>query len=827
MSRDRAWLVGLVLAGVLAGRADAQGFGADSAPLGAQAATGPGVVYLHGGGAIQGQILADNGPNGVRIRSQKSGATFVVPAVQIDSVIRGPRAVANGPEPTTLTPPPAAPPTSPAADVPATGAAMVLTLKAVRPGSPATPAPKPAPSTPPSAPPVIAPASSPVAAQAPPPVTPAASPPVVTPAPKPVVSAPAPALATTQPAVPPTPKPTPAPVVSVAAPAAVASSVAMAPPPVTASTTAPIQAPPAAPKPGPAAPTTAVPVVVTAPATPASTSVKEGLAPPPATISIPDSGPTRQVISVADSTPAPPDTAAVMSTISFISGTEIYIAAGRQDGLVEGSEVAVIRGDTIVATLRVKFLASHKSNCELIQGTPELVLGDKVRFHRFIPTQQLAIGGPVATPHARRLSGQGLHGRIGSRYLRATTNTISAGQPAGSNGFNQPSVDARLYGLAIGGTPLGLAVDLRARQTTTSSAGGTTVDGHTRAYQAVVFWNAPDAKFRMAAGRQYLTYINSIGLFDGGLVEVNGRHTSVGGFAGWEPDAASLNFTTTVHDYGLYATMHNAPGGMTATAFTIGAVGSYEGSLERREWGLAQANISNRYLSLYVLQEVDYYRPWKLQGPNAESSAFSFTSQFANVSARPKPWLSINATYDKRRNVRLIRDFTNPETVFDDAYREGYGGGVQYSGRMFYLGGDWRRSTGATVLGATSYTTTFGANRVAALDLGFSIRATWYQNQNDSSAVNPGAVQTSGHLYSAHVSLDPATLIHLDLNAGIRGEDNPVFAEFQKSTWYGVDVDVAMARQWYFSFSGLRQQDPANPGTSTLTQLYGGLTYRF
>ena len=152
---------------------------------------------------------------------------------------------------------------------------------------------------------------------------------------------------------------------------------------------------------------------------------------------------------------------------------------------------------------------------------------------------------------------------------------------------------------------------------------------------------------------------------------------------------------------------------MTASSVTLGAVGSYEGSTERREWGIAQASVNNRYLSLYVLQEVDYYRPWKLEGPNAESSALSFTSQFANVSFRPKAWLSINGTYDKRRSVRLIRDFINPETIFDDAYREGYGAGVQYTGRMFYLGGDWRRSTGATVLGANSFTTTVGANRVA------------------------------------------------------------------------------------------------------------------
>ena len=772
------WLFAvLLLAVVWAGQARAQQFAPDSAPLGAQAATGPAVVYLHEGGSIRGTLLADNGPNGVRIRSQKSGSTFLVPAAQIDSVVRGPFAGAAGPEPTSIPVPARVPTSVPATSsspaAPVTGAAMVLTLKAVTPAAVASTAPKPVASAPPPPPP------------------------------------------------PPASKPTPAArSISLAAPPAAAAPVVMPPLPITppAQTSAP------APKPTTPTPTDSVSEPVTAP----PATLTAGLDPaPPATISIPNSSPAPQVSLVVDTTPAAPDTAAVISSISFISGTEIYIAAGRQDGLAEGSVVEVVRGDSVVATLRVKFLASHKANTELIKGTSELALADTVRFHRFVATQQVAIGAPIAAPRPRRLSGQGLHGRIGSRYLHATTNTVAAGQPGGSNGFSQPSLDARLYGLAIGGTPLGVAVDLRARQTTSSSAGGTTVDGHTRAYQAVVFWNAPDAKFRMAAGRQYLTYISSIGLFDGGLVEVNGRHLSVGGFAGWEPDAATLQFSGAVHDYGAYLTMHNAPGGLTSTAFTLGAVGSYQGSTERRQWGIAQANVSNRYLSLYLLQEVDYYPSWKLEGPNAEPNAVSFTSQFANASVRPKPWLSFNATYDKRRNVRVIRDFTNPETNFDDAYREGYGGGVQYSGRQFYLGGDWRRSTGATVLDANSYTASLGANRVAPLSLGFSLPATWYQNQNDSSAVNPNSIQTNGHLYSGHVSFDPVTRLHVDLNAGMRQEDNPSFTTLQKSTWYGVDVDLALARQWYFSFSGLRQQDPANPGTSSLTQVYSGLTWRF
>ncbi len=757
-------LVLLACLGVRAGHA--QGLPGDpSVSVGAPGANA--LIYLKEGAVIRGQVLADNGPNGIRVRSQKSGATFLVPRKDIDSVVAEP----GYQLPVTLTTDTtrAIPPTSAAQGAVVSGAAVALTLKAVPSGNPGTQASKPAATAP------RPPAPAPETAAPPPNASPANTSPTV---------ATAPAAASIA-----TPVPQAAPPV-VIAPASTAprETISMG---TVSKPSMPPSADTAVPSPKPAAP------------------VMEGLAPP-----------------VQDSA-APPDTAAIYSTISFISGAEIYINAGRLEGLVEGAEVSVLHGDTVVATLRVKFLASHRSNTELVKGTADLALGDRVRFHRQATVQQIAVGAPTAAPRVRRLSGQGLHGRIGTRYLRATTNTAVAGQQAGSNGFNQPSLDARLYGLAVGGTPLGVAVDVRARQTTTSSAGTSSVDGHTRVYQAVLMWNAPEAHFRVAAGRQYLNAISSIGLFDGALVEVNGQKLSAGGFVGWEPDPSTLDFSSGVHDYGAYVTLHNRPGGMTASAVTLGAVGSYEGSTERREWGIAQASVNNRYLSLYVLQEVDYYRPWKLEGPNAEASALSFTSQFANVSFRPKAWLSINGTYDKRRSVRLIRDFINPETNFDDAYREGYGAGVQYTGRMFYLGGDWRRSTGATVLGANSFTTTVGANRVAPLSLGFSVRATWYQNENDSTGLNPAAARTNGQLYSGHVSFDPVMMIHVDLNAGLRQEDNPTIAALQRSTWYGVDLDVALARQWYFSFSGLRQKDPANPGTSTLTQIYGGLTWRF
>jgi hypothetical protein len=412
------------------------------------------------------------------------------------------------------------------------------------------------------------------------------------------------------------------------------------------------------------------------------------------------------------------------------------------------------------------------------------------------------------------------------RYLRATSTTAGDSTvPASGTGFSQPSFDLRMNGLSIGGTSMGLALDLRTRRTVTSSTGQpNSVDGRTRVYQAAVFWGSPGAGFRTVAGRQYLTAVTSVSMFDGGLIEVNGPRVTVGAFGGLEPDAATLGFSNDIQDYGGYVQFHNHPGTLTAWTLTTGAVGSLQASHANREFGFLQANISNSHFAFYGLQEVDYYPWWKI---TLGEKQFSFTSQYLNALIRPSPWLSFNGSYDNRRSVRLYRDTQNPETAFDDAYRQGYGGGVQLSGHKGYVGGDWRRSTGGTAGSADSYTGTLGLDRITSLNLGLSVRATWYQNQNDSTFNNPGARRTTGQLYSGRLGFDPVALLHIDVNGGIRREDNPNTTALQKSQWFGVDVDASVARSWFVSFSGLRQQDPANPGTSTTTQLYGSVSWRF
>jgi hypothetical protein len=491
-----------------------------------------------------------------------------------------------------------------------------------------------------------------------------------------------------------------------------------------------------------------------------------------------------------------------------VTGTTVYVAAGRADGLVEGQELRIIRQGGALITLKVAFLSSRQASCEIVSGPTDVAIGETVSF---TPQATDAAAGAVSEPRRRarhRFSGPGLHGRVGARYLVAREEGIGTG-------FSQPSFDLRLEGTGLGGTPIGLSADLRTRRTTsTSGDGSSSVDGRTRVYQAAVLWNQPGSRFRLALGRQYLTAVTSVTLFDGALMELNGSHLAFGAFGGVEPEPTNLGFSGEVQDYGGYFQLHNRPGSAGVWSFSLGAVGSYSNAVTNREFGFAQASVSTSVISLYALQELDYYRPWKVdQGEDPLSP----TSTYVSGSLRPARWVALTGGYDNRRSVRLFRDAVDPSTQFDDAYRQGITGGLALIGRRVRVSGDWRRSDGGGNGTATAWTGTAGLDRFTPLHLSLTGRSTWYSTPS-----------LDGRLYSGRLGVDPLSAMHLELNAGLRNEDTaptaltPVTTS-RRITWYGADLDLSLARGWFLSLSGTRENDP--DGTST--QFYGSMTWRF
>lgn len=490
--------------------------------------------------------------------------------------------------------------------------------------------------------------------------------------------------------------------------------------------------------------------------------------------------------------------------VTYISGDSYYIGAGREDGLVEGSEMSVYHADTAVARLKVQYVSSHQSVCLLVDAGSGIRVGDQVRFTA-VATAEAAPAPTAVASHPRTVpSGGTLHGRIGARYLRVQDASANAG-------YGQPEGDLRLVGENLRGTGVGLSVDFRARRTTSSLTDGSNlVDSRGRAYEANVFWRRPTSTWRVAVGRQYSQSLSPVSLFDGGLVEFVKPRWSMGAFGGTQPDP-DLSFSTELKEFGGFVGLHSRPAQGGAWAVTTGVIGSYVQGKANREFGFLQVAYSGPAISLFGAQELDYYEPWKVDA--GESAPLSLTSTYITASVRASRLVSLFGGYDTRRNVRLYRDVVDPVTEFDDEYRQGAWGGVAFTGRLWRLGGDARTSFGGPSGTATSYTATGSLNQVTTFGLGVSGRVTRYTNPT-----------LDGWLYALRAGADVAGPLHLELNGGFRSETEPLASPTSRSiSWFGIDLDLALGRSWYLLISGNREN--GDPGRTD--QYYTAITWRF
>lgn len=492
--------------------------------------------------------------------------------------------------------------------------------------------------------------------------------------------------------------------------------------------------------------------------------------------------------------------------VTYLSGTTAYLDAGRDDGLAEGMRVSAVRGGVTVATLTVNYLASHRAACQIDSAAVgPLVVGDTVEYSPAANSvAAIATSAGAGQPAPPRRGSPSVRGRVGVRVLLLES-------PEGRT-VTQPAVDLRLDGTALGGSPVGLLVDARARQTYSTRADGS-VERSSRngIYQAALSLRSPRTPARFTVGRQYLPTVTSVSLFDGALVEWQPARFGAGLFIGSEPDPVTMGYSSAVRTYGLFLEGRSAPGARARWSLSGGAVGSYVSGVVNREFAFVQASLSTPGFTSFVAQEFDFNRDWKAE---TGEPAVVPTSTFAMVGARPTEWLSLQVGFDNRRSVRLYRDLVNPEVVFDDVFRQGVWGGAGISlGRHVRFGGDARVTLGgADSLSRTrSWTATGSLERLSAAQIGLRARATHYT-----------APFRDGWLYSGALSTRPGGRFGLEFTAGARREVGDV-AALRQTRWFGADADVGLGRSWYVLLSGSRETGEGAAGS----QVFTSLSFRF
>lgn len=493
--------------------------------------------------------------------------------------------------------------------------------------------------------------------------------------------------------------------------------------------------------------------------------------------------------------------------VTFVSGSSVYLDAGRSEGLAVGRQLTLYRGTEIVGNLEVTGLSSHKAVCRLQSATSPALIGDTARF---VPeAEAVAPAEPVtgATLRAERrtLRSRGIRGRVGIGYLSV------ADRAAGAAEFSRPSLDLRFDGTRIDGTPWGVNVDVRARRTLRTRADGSEDnDGSTRVYRAAVTRRGVDDPYSFTVGRQFSPALSAISLFDGVSAEYRRQRLSVGLLSGSQPDADG-DLANDVREHGAYVRFDDGRVSKLRWAWTVGLIGSYEQSEINREFLYLQGRLQGPRVSTFFTQEVDYNRGWKR---DAGENSVTATSTFIHLRYRAHERVSLYGGFDDRRSVRLYRNLVTPETDFDDSFRRGVWGGASVSlGSRFSVAVDTRLHREDLTGTASTYTGSFSAKQLTARNLDLRARVSRYDNQ-----------LLEGTLYSATAGARIGPRVRLQLGGGIRDERRFGGPRPDETlSWLSADAEIAMGNHWYVVLS----TDRTTGDSEETVRYYASTTFRF
>ena len=511
------------------------------------------------------------------------------------------------------------------------------------------------------------------------------------------------------------------------------------------------------------------------------------------------------------------DSTAAWAHVTYISGPTVYLDAGTRAGLEQGAHLTVLRDTTFVAELAVQYISSSSAACTIVRGSSLTVAtGDSARF-RPVAAPAAAATATATLPErspaggARRPANT-LRGRLGLRYLMLDPGTGPAGV------VTQPAFDLRLDGTHLGDSPVGIAVDVRAQRSIMQPPDSlhpapTYPLNVTRVYKAALQWNPVGNATTITIGRQFSSTSSSVGLFDGVALDFAHPRWSVGAFGGLQPSWYDFGFSDSTREYGAYVQWHNVSMHLPVWSFTLGGVGAYTMGQIDREFTYATAMMVSSRFTAYVTQELDINRGWKAAQEHAVATP---TSTFANFQFSITDALSLDGGVDNRRNVLLYRDYVNPETVFDNSFRQGMWGGatVNLRGR-FRLSAEARTTSGGPAGTAQSYTGSMGVMRLTAIDLGVHLRDTHYTGQ-----------LSSGDLQSVSVEINPFDLVHLEGSGGIRTSNATLLGMglgSSRTTWSSIDADWGIGRNVYLMLSVYREMG----GAFHNSQNFMSISYRF
>lgn len=391
-------------------------------------------------------------------------------------------------------------------------------------------------------------------------------------------------------------------------------------------------------------------------------------------------------------------------TVKYLSAEHVYLDAGSEAGLNAGLQVRVVRGDKTIALLEVVYAAGYSASCKIIESSAEVLAGDVVVFEPVeaaeAPEPQPAAPAPM---RARRVvPGASVPvaepGPRVSGYLAVQWDHSDETADRGlSTDFVSVPFRVRVANLGRG-TELRARGSLRRILRSGYSAATPTAEWRNRIQELNISREDRRQDFHFALGRITNRSTAAVGPFDG--ISVDRRVAGdlrLGLFGGYVPDWGDLSFGTDGKVLGVVGNLSRiSPQGRYLDVILAG-VGRYDGGEISREYlSLTTSWRDGSRLSLLQAAEVDINRGWR---KTAGQGTLELTSLALTGRYQVNRTIWVNLGYDDRTPVRTWETRALPDSLFTDAGRTGWRGGVTWrgaTGRNLSLWGSLRDQSGSS-----------------------------------------------------------------------------------------------------------------------------------
>jgi hypothetical protein len=393
--------------------------------------------------------------------------------------------------------------------------------------------------------------------------------------------------------------------------------------------------------------------------------------------------------------PQPASASGATFRVKYRSTSNVYLDAGRAQGLREGDRLE-IADTTVVVELEVVYVADRSASCKILSEKRPVRPGDVARLTKRGP----ATAGPAssatvaptpattsttsppgvasaAAPEARPAGPWArVRGSASFGYYQAWDETES------NYDFQERTGRLDLGLHDIGGQPLRFSLRGRSRQDVRSRSlsDRTPKSERTdRLYEVALRYEPPSDAFAVEVGRIGIYRFVGIGYLDGVLGRFRPRPgLQVGGFAGRIADIETLGFGGTGSKFGGFVRL--APGGRYTTSgydATLAFVReNADGDVSREYLSLESRFGSGSRWSIFQRAELDLNTGWREEAAG-KSYQFSNVSLSGNLRVASSAWAFVS--YDGRRNYRYYLNRVVPEEVFDDLLHQGLRAGVNLS----------------------------------------------------------------------------------------------------------------------------------------------------